>query len=52
MTLLSWWRSGISAFQKNEVLETTEEYLNKKRTISFKEVIPGDEVFIKLKKNT
>jgi hypothetical protein len=27
-------------------LETTEEYLNKNRTRSFKEIIPGDEVFI------
>jgi hypothetical protein len=31
-------------------LETTGEYLNKNRTIPFKEIIPGDEVFIKKKK--
>jgi hypothetical protein len=38
------------SLSKKEDLETTEEYLNKCRTISFTEISPGDEVFIKLKK--
>jgi hypothetical protein len=36
------------SLSKKEVLKTTEEYLNKNRIISFKEIIPGDEVSIKL----
>ena len=40
------------SLSKKEVLETKEECLNKNRTISSKEIIPGDEVFMKLKKNT
>jgi hypothetical protein len=41
------WHFSLS---KKEVLETTEEYLNTNRTISFKKIIPGDEVFNKSNK--